>query len=133
MLSFRRRGAARESAPIEEVRPTVAKRTRGSRRDRRRGGRPTIVAPATRPAQPAGIQSAEIDAVGATADAAPVRPTSAPQSSSVSRQSGRLSAAAAEYRYVALDLRRIAAVIGTLLALMLALWLAFDVFRVISL
>jgi hypothetical protein len=44
-----------------------------------------------------------------------------------------LSTVAGEYRYVALDLRRIAAVIGSLLAGMLALWIAADVLQVISL
>lgn len=37
-----------------------------------------------------------------------------------------------EYRYVALDLRRIGAVVGTLLAVMLALWVVIDVLRVVS-
>jgi hypothetical protein len=38
--------------------------------------------------------------------------------------------AAEEYRYVALDLRRIVVVVGSLFAGMLALWVALDVLRV---
>jgi hypothetical protein len=113
----------------------VAKRTRGSRRDRRRGGRPTTVAPAARTYQ----APAPIDRTGQAADAVttdsslPARVPSSPPSSAAAVRSGRLSTVAGEYRYVALDLRRIAAVIGSLLAGMLALWIAADVLKVISL
>jgi hypothetical protein len=114
----------------------VAKRTRGSRRDRRRGGRPTTVAPAARAYQaPAPLDRAADAADASTTDASlPARlPSGSPSSAAAFQRSGRLSAVAGEYRYVTLDLRRIAAVIGTLLAAMLALWVAADVVRVISL
>jgi hypothetical protein len=83
------------------------------------------------PATPAAI-SATTDA--APEEAAPTRIVEAPRAGATAlRPSSRLSATADEYRYVTLDLRRIAAVIGTLLAAMLGLWVAIDVLRVISL
>ena len=110
----------------------MAKRTRGSRRDRRRG-RPTTVAPASRPQQSPAVGITATDDGRVTVDSLPARlPSSALPNSSALRSTGRLSAGAGEYRYVTLDLRRIAAVIGTLLVAMLALWVAMDVVRVIS-
>jgi hypothetical protein len=40
--------------------------------------------------------------------------------------------AADEYRYVALDLRRIVVVLGALFAAILALWVAIDVLKVVT-
>jgi hypothetical protein len=114
----------------------VAKRNRGSRRDRRRGGRPAIVAPPTRVSQPQAPAVGELAMDGGattTTSAAPVRPAGGSlQAASTARASSRLSTRADEYRYVTLDLRRIAAVMGLLFAAMIALWVAVDVARVVT-
>jgi hypothetical protein len=121
-------------ARIEEVPTAVAKRTRGSRRDRRRGVRPTTLAPAVRPSQAPFGQVGVSDEAAVSQAASPARtPLGTSTAAPATRQSSRLAAAAGEYRYVTLDLRRIVAVIGTLLIAMLALWVAIDVLRVISL
>ena len=124
----------------------MAKRTRGSRRDKRRAARRGSVAPpAPRPASlPETVVPAPLDDVSAAGYAssgdAPRRvapptplPSSAPHSPTSVRPGSVLAAKAAqEYRYVALDLRRIVVVMGTLFAAMLALWVAVDVLRVLT-
>ena len=122
----------------------MSKRTRGSRRDKRRATRRGFVAP---PAQrPAGLPDTIAPAApDALSEAMPSRtapprvppsaplPSSAPHSPTSVRPGSVLAAKAAqEYRYVALDLRRIIAVVGTLLAAMLGLWVAVDVLRVVT-
>lgn len=111
----------------------MAKRSRGSRRDRRRGGRHAPSAPAA--PRPAAESRAAVPFVpSSTPAAAAPLPGSAPRSPTLgARPPSILSAKAAEeYRYVGPDLRRIAVVVGTLLAAMLALWVAIDVLRVVS-
>ena len=119
----------------------MAKRTRGSRRDRRRSARPTSFAPpAPRPAatMPAVEAIEAVETVGdedAEPRAAPAArlPSSAPHSPTTVRTNSALSVKAAdEYRYVALDLRRIVVVLGALFAAILALWVAIDVLRIIT-
>jgi hypothetical protein len=112
----------------------VAKRTRGSRRDRRRGGRSATVAPPTRtPATPMPAVGELASDAGSLGPSAPPRlPSSAPQASILARSSSRLSTRADEYGYVTLDLRRIAAVMGTLFVVMIGLWVLMDVVHVIS-
>ncbi|HKY88940.1 MAG TPA: hypothetical protein VJ141_03100 [Candidatus Limnocylindrales bacterium] len=117
----------------------MAKRTRGSRRDRRRAARRGSVAPP--PPRPAALTETAVPAAPEEAAAArPPRaappaplPSSAPHSPTSVRPGSVLAAKAAqEYRYVALDLRRIIVVVGTLFAAMLALWVAVDVLRVVT-
>lgn len=114
----------------------MAKRNRGSRRDRRRGGRPATVAPPTRlpaPQAPAVGELAMDGGATTTTSAAPARSaSSSPEATTTARASSRLSTRADEYRYVTLDLRRIAAVMGLLFVAMIALWVAMDVARVVT-
>lgn len=61
-------------------------------------------------------------------------PASAPHSpTSVRSASGLATKAAEEYRYVALDLRRIVVVLGSLFGVIIALWVALDVLKVVTL
>jgi hypothetical protein len=74
----------------------------------------------------------EEDAEPRTAPAARL-PSSASHSPTTMRAPSALSVKAAdEYRYVALDLRRIVVVLGALFAAILALWVAIDVLKVIT-
>jgi hypothetical protein len=110
----------------------LAKRTRGSRRDRRRGARQASFAP---PAPRTAVEPrAAADETAEFAPAAPAAlPSSAPHSPSrVSRPSALALQAANEYRYVTLDLRRISVVVGALFAGMLVLWVAMDVLKVFT-
>jgi len=117
----------------------LAKRTRGSRRDKRRAARHGPVAP---PApRPAGLPETAVPGAPDAAFASPPPraaasiplPSSAAHSPSSIRPGSILAAKAAqEYRYVTLDLRRIVVVVGTLFAAMLALWVAMDVLRVVA-
>jgi len=111
----------------------LAKRTRGSRRDKRRAARRGSVAP---PApRPATLPQATVAGAPEAAYAAspPPLPSSAPHSpTSVRPGSGLAAKGAQEYRYVTLDLRRIIVVVGTLFAAMLGLWVAVDVLRVVT-
>jgi hypothetical protein len=110
----------------------LAKRTRGSRRDRRRGARQASFAP---PAPRTAVEPrAAVDETAALAPAAPVAlPSSQPHSpSQIARPSALAVKAAEEYRYVTLDLRRISVVVGTLFAAMLVLWVAMDVLKVFT-
>jgi hypothetical protein len=110
----------------------LAKRTRGSRRDRRRGARQASFAP---PAPRTAVEPrAAVDETETFASAAPAAlPSSQPHSpSQVARPSALAVKAVEEYRYVRLDLRRISVVVGTLFAAMLALWVAMDVLRVFT-
>lgn len=60
-------------------------------------------------------------------------PSSRPHSPTQDGRPSVLSVKAAEeYRYVTLDLRRIAVVVGTLFASMLALWVVLDVLKVFT-
>ncbi len=116
----------------------MAKRTRGSRRDRRRAAHHgSVVPPAPRPAtfpQTAVPAGPDDYAAPAPRPAAPTPlPSSAPHSPTSVRPGSILAAKAAqEYRYVTLDLRRIVVVVGTLFAAMFALWVAVDVLRVVT-
>ena len=110
----------------------MAKRTRGSRRDRRRGARQASLAP---PAPRTAVEPrAATDETAAFAPAAPTAlPSSAPHSpSKVARTSALAVQAAGEYRYVTLDLRRISVVVGALFAGMLVLWVVMDVLKVFT-
>ena len=116
----------------------MAKRTRGSRRDRRRGARSaTFAPPAPRAAvQPQASQAPTAAAAGpedAYALSGRALPSSRDHSPTQVRPGSVLSAKAVEeYRYVSLDLRRIALVMGTLFAAMLALWVVVDVLRIVT-
>lgn len=110
----------------------MAKRTRGSRRDRRRGARQASFAP---PAPRTAVEPRA--APDETAAFVPVPPAALPSSRANSpNQVGRPSVLAVkageEYRYVTLDLRRISVVVGALFAAMLALWVAMDVLKVFT-
>ena len=110
----------------------MAKRTRGSRRDRRRGARQASFAP---PAPRTAVEPRA--AVDETTEFAPAAlaalPSSAPHSpSKVGRTSVLAVQATEEYRYVTLDLRRISVVVGALFAAMLVLWVAMDVLKVFT-
>ena len=60
-------------------------------------------------------------------------PSSAPHSPTTMRSTSALSIKAAdEYRYVALDLRRIVVVLGSLFGAIIALWVAIDVVKLVS-
>lgn len=110
----------------------MAKRTRGSRRDRRRGARQASFVP---PAPRTAVEPrAAIEETPELARAAPAAlPSSAPHSpSKVGRTSTLAVQAAEEYRYVTLDLRRISVVVGALFAGMLVLWVAMDVLKVFT-
>jgi hypothetical protein len=110
----------------------LAKRTRGSRRDRRRGARQASFAP---PAPRTAVEPrAAADETAAFAPEAPAPlPISQQQSpAKVGRTSALAVQAAEEYRYVTLDLRRISVVVGALFAGMLVLWVAMDVLKVFT-
>ena len=109
----------------------MAKRTRGSRRDRRRAARQAAFAPpAPRAAAEPLVAGSEEPSVAAQAPATPLPSTRVHPAREAGRPSVLSVKAAEEYRYVTLDLRRIVVVVGGLFALMLALWVALDVLRV---
>src|SRR5206468_5519515 len=105
------------------------------RRDRRRAARQaSFVPPSPRPATAPEAMAGQVvpAAAPAAASSAPL-PSSRPHSpSQIGRPSVLSAKAAEEYRYVTLDLRRITVVVGALFAAMLALWVALDVMRVVT-
>jgi hypothetical protein len=110
----------------------LAKRTRGSRRDRRRGARQASFAP---PAPRTLVEPrAGTDETAVFAPEAPATlPSSQPQAATKAGRTSALAVQAAnEYRYVTLDLRRISVVVGALFAGMVVLWVAMDVLKVFT-
>jgi hypothetical protein len=124
------------SPPIQEVDRPLAKRTRGSRRDRRRAARQgSFAPPAPRAATEPLVAGGEApSAVPPAPGAAPAPlPTSRVHAAGIAPRPSVLSVKAVEeYRYVTLDLRRIVVVVGGLFATMLALWVAVDVLKVVT-
>jgi hypothetical protein len=110
----------------------LAKRTRGGRRDRRRGRSTAYAPPVARPAAATTQAAASGDASPPAAPSTAL-PSSAPHSPTTIRSTSALSIKAAdEYRYVALDLRRIVVVLGSLFGAIIALWVAIDVMKLVS-